>query len=270
MDIITESSIGYDPNEIYYCLRYEYQDGPRNSIRSDLRGGEFVCTKLSINTFIFLELNKNDGPKFIEYLKKHKEEINHLNGNGSTILHIIVTKSYIVSREDLFQIVKIIIELGINLDVKDDNGYTALMVAIQYSNIAKETAELLISKGANLNIKDNDGRTALMFAIRMFSEIRSQIASEIASLLIYAGADVNIKDNRGYTALMNEMTDIKVIADVTPSIKFRSMSDVDYSGYTEAAELLLRSCFDLNILIEINGTLAWSIYQQYKDKTIFS
>ena len=89
--------------------------------------------------------------------------------------------------------VKELLETDININIKDDDGYTALTHSV-YGGYLK-CVKLLIKKDANVNIKDNNGYTALM-------EATTHGHIEIVKVLLENGADPNIRDNKGYTALM--------------------------------------------------------------------
>jgi len=60
-------------------------------------------------------------------------------------------------------IVKMLIEAGANINVKDNGGDTALMRASVHGN--EDIIKLLIEAGADVNAKDNDGSTSLMWAL---------------------------------------------------------------------------------------------------------
>jgi len=81
---------------------------------------------------------------------------------------------------------------GVDVNVKNDFGFTPLLKAAQFGR--REVAELLIAKGADVNAKGWDGRTPLHLAV-----LRS--SNEMAELLIGAGADVNAKSDSGSTPL---------------------------------------------------------------------
>ncbi len=106
---------------------------------------------------------------------------------------------------------KDIIKKGANVNEKDKNGRTALIVASRVPglkpaasyNLGKRTksferatkvAQLLIDNHADVNAKDNNGATALMCAAE-------KGATALATLLIKNGADVHPKDKFGRTAL---------------------------------------------------------------------
>ena len=67
---------------------------------------------------------------------------------------------------DLYDLQRCIKNRG-NIDVKDDNGYTPLMITFldsKWPNLLK--AQALIDAGADVCIVDNDGKTAYNFAAR--------------------------------------------------------------------------------------------------------
>ncbi|GBG34857.1 Ankyrin repeat and protein kinase domain-containing protein 1 [Hondaea fermentalgiana] len=89
-------------------------------------------------------------------------------------------------------IIQWLIELGANLDLQDDKGWTALTYAVR--NNQPDRAQLLVERGAKLDLKDNEGLTALIFACR-----NNQHTT--AKLLIEGGANLDLQDANGWTAL---------------------------------------------------------------------
>jgi serine/threonine-protein phosphatase 6 regulatory ankyrin repeat subunit B len=55
-----------------------------------------------------------------------------------------------------------ILSKGCNVDIQDNNGFTALMWAAKKGH--NEICELLINKGCNVDIQNNNGNTALILA----------------------------------------------------------------------------------------------------------
>ena len=95
---------------------------------------------------------------------------------------------------------------GVDVNVKNDFGFTPLLKAAQFGR--REVAELLIAKGADVSVKDKFGRTPLHCAA-------DEDQTEVAELLIAAGADVNGRDNGDRTPLdfavmkkQNEISDL--------------------------------------------------------------
>jgi ankyrin repeat protein len=89
--------------------------------------------------------------------------------------------------------VEMYIRGGINVNAKDRDGSTTLMIASERGD--SEMARVLLENGADPNASDIDGYTALMF-------VSYSGNLEIARLLVKSGADVNARDKDGWTALM--------------------------------------------------------------------
>lgn len=92
-----------------------------------------------------------------------------------------------------------LIAAGVDINAKDDDGWTALMKASL--NRHYDVVKVLIDNGADVNIRDNQNRTALMAAAIGGADKKDN--KPIAELLIKSGADLNVKDNYGDTALLH-------------------------------------------------------------------
>ncbi len=121
--------------------------------------------------------------------------------------------------------VKFILANGGNIDALDEDGRTALMMALFRSQSSASVA--LINANANIEIGDREGKTALMFAAQrgQIDAINAMIARNVsldvqrrsgATALIFAadygqlealqtlkaaGANTTLRDKRGRTAL---------------------------------------------------------------------
>ncbi len=84
--------------------------------------------------------------------------------------------------------IKELLTLGIDVNIQNEDGYTALIWA-SYKGYIK-IVRALIKAGANVNIQDENGKTALTYA-------SNNGDIEIIRELIAAGSDINIKDNEG-------------------------------------------------------------------------
>jgi len=114
-----------------------------------------------------------------------------------------------------YQLVKKLLKTGVNLNVTDAIGWTALHMASFGGHT--EIANFLIEKGIMVDAKDLDAWTALLVA-------SANNHTNVVSLLIEKGADVNVKDKDGITPLH--------LAAV--------------NGYIEIAKLLIQNCADIN------------------------
>ncbi len=108
-----------------------------------------------------------------------------------------------VSQGDL-TIVQGLIDAGVNVNVHDKHGMTALHLALTPDK--EEVLKALLKAGANSNIRSALGRTPLMEAA-LHGYLKTVV------ILVQAKALVDLQDNRGFTALMlAEMAGHKDIA----------------------------------------------------------
>jgi hypothetical protein len=84
---------------------------------------------------------------------------------------------------------KALVENGANVNLKDNEGNTALILNIDDI----ETFKYLAENKADLNIKNNKGQTALILAAE-------EEKTDIITYLIQRGVNVNLRDNNGLTA----------------------------------------------------------------------
>ena len=104
---------------------------------------------------------------------------------GLTALHNTISRRH-------FDIMRILIERGANVNVKDRDGLTPLHYAT--SDGHTDIAQILLEKGANVNEKNSGGFTALHYAT-FWGYL------DIVPILLDRGANVNGKDNIDYTPL---------------------------------------------------------------------
>lgn len=88
--------------------------------------------------------------------------------------------------------VRELLDAGADVDIKDNDGWTALMWSAYQGH--SDTARLLLDAGADVDIQDNNGWTALIYAAALGY-------ADTVKLLLDAGADIDIQNNSGWTAL---------------------------------------------------------------------
>ena len=113
-----------------------------------------------------------------------------LVGCGSSVPDISIHDS---AKAGDFEGIKQHIDAGVNVDLKDEIGFTPLHYVASIGQ--KEIAEYLIEKGADVNAKDKDGATPLHYAAP------STKSTTVVQLLLEKGADVNAKNKDGATPL---------------------------------------------------------------------
>jgi ankyrin repeat protein len=85
------------------------------------------------------------------------------------------------------------LQANINIDLKNEDGYTALMYAVNAGSL--DVARLILSRKARINLQDRDGYSALMIAAYRGN-------AEMLDLLLQYKPDVNLRHRSGRTALI--------------------------------------------------------------------
>lgn len=160
-------------------------------------------TRNSLNDFIINSMKSAKNASFLHFaLEKNQfkialllihsdnitlDTLNAQDVNGATALMIAINKNQPA-------IAQLLIEKGVDLNLQESDGFSALMIAAAKDQ-QQEIARLLVEKGADLNLKTNKDVTVLMIAI-------GKNQPEIAQLLIEKGANLDLETIAGsYTAL---------------------------------------------------------------------
>ena len=94
--------------------------------------------------------------EIVKFLVESGADVNAKDKEGWSVL---MEASY----EGHLKVIKYLIENGkVNVNAKDDDGWTALMRASWRGYF--EIVKYLVEKGADINIKNNNGKTALDLA----------------------------------------------------------------------------------------------------------
>jgi ankyrin repeat protein len=232
-------------------------------------------------TNIIESVKDNDVPRAIELLSTDPQLINTMDGD-STLLSLAVAQRHL-------DMVEILISRGANLDMQDNAGHTALIIASYIGRT--DIVERLISAGADLNMQDNAGNTALILAsdrgctdiverlISAGADLNKQNSNngtalviaitqnkiDIAKELISAGADLNMQERHGNTALIT--ASIKGKADIVETL-IKTGADLNMQtnngltalmiasniGKADIVEMIINAGADLNVQIDNNYT----------------
>ncbi len=154
--------------------------------------------------------------------------------------------------------VPILLDAGVDVNLKDKDGVTALMIAGMRANT--ETVQALLDAGADVNAKANNGATALMMAgtpagsPRLLGWRSERFQSgkdntETVQTLLDGGADVNAKDQDGVAPLMiygarANRGNVQALLDAGADVNAKDnngMSALSYAAREDYAEILRTS-----------------------------
>lgn len=145
--------------------------------------------------------------------------------------------------------VALFIEAGSNTEIRDNRGWTPLMMAV--FNSRNEVSDLLVKHHADVNALDQGGNSPLHWAA-----FGGHI--DCAKQLIEQHAKINARNNFGWTPLMQAVArnhpDIVALLidsganlDSAASDGYTPLHKAAASGYREIAELLLKQGADKNL-----------------------
>lgn len=129
--------------------------------------------------------------KLIKSLVEMGAELNELDPKLKTTPFIHAMKYFKKSDQ-----IEKLIDMGGELNSKNYNGETPLMVAIQ-SNCEYITPWVMVDMGANLDTQDNNGNTAIMRLLMDKDLLKKK--KLLYCLLDYKPDLTNIKNNKGQT-----------------------------------------------------------------------
>jgi ankyrin repeat protein len=169
---------------------------------------------------------KLGGKRKTKKSKKRFRKTRSKKQRGGTVADSYLIRASAYGHIDM---VKKYIEDGADVNAKNDDGNTALMMASWNGHI--EVVRFLLKNGADVNAKNNDDNTALQTA-------SMNGRTETVAMLLNNGADVNMKDEEGTTAL----------------------GAASEAGETEVVKLLLKNGADVNVIDDNEYTaLDWAV-----------
>lgn len=132
---------------------------------------------------------RGEQHEIIKYLVRQGSDINRKDYEGNTALLIFSKYSENVS---VTITAELLIQLGINIDGKNRYGHTAQCIAVYRNHFS--LVELLVNSGANVNLGLKNGSPALHMVV-------AKVHPNMVKFLLKHGANVNSRDGDGRTAL---------------------------------------------------------------------
>ena len=148
-------------------------------------------------------------------------DVNFKDEDGNTSL-------IIASRYGFSEIIKVLILNNADINLRNNNGNSSLNIASLYCHY--DIVKVLLLNGADVNIKNNDGYTSLMsLIITSYKDI-----SEIVKVLLFYNADVNIINKYGNTSLIlsSQYGNLEAVKILAPIANIYHVNNLGYSAFT--------------------------------------
>ncbi len=181
-----------------------------------------ICYKLSENP-------KNTQPylNMLNMLKSYKADFNLKNKNGNTPLHVLLS-----SRKSRPEIIRRFIELGSDVNARNNEGITPLMLSAL--NHPAEISELLLANGADINALDNNGRNALFYPAKYWFKTKKYRG-------IYYHATYDKSYNENCTANIKLLLKSGIKGDVIDKTKASAMTEAAAWADVDTLRLLYQA-----------------------------
>ena len=139
-------------------------------------------------TALIIEAEHADGNDIVNALLANKANVDATDDEGNTALMMAV-------RGNRDETVKLLLEHQASVSIKNKDQQTALLLAAEDGHL--KVSELLLANGAEVNDHDAKGFSALLLASREYFA-----QEDLVKLLLAKGAEANATDPQGNTALM--------------------------------------------------------------------
>ena len=134
-----------------------------------------------------------------EVLGRYKNT--YAGGKGGLVFYL-VTPLWCAAASNKLEVVKLLIDLGADINAASGTGGTPVLYACDVMNV--DVVNCLIKHGADVKKPDNCGRTCLMIVIRRavnnYNSDNYKEIEDMVQLLIDHGADPYLKDHDDYDA----------------------------------------------------------------------
>jgi ankyrin repeat protein len=200
-----------------------------------------------------LPLGAQEGPDLIEaVMYQDMETVRSLVQNGVDVdyqdAQNDTTALMLACNYGLTEIAAYLVNAGANVNIRNKQGYTALIAAAGRS---EDLVKMLIDHGADVHAKTAEGTTA--FTASILGALSGRVSTHVAEILLEAGADVDESatsgKTQGYTCLMMAVENgrddlVRFLIDngADPNLRAKdgrtALSLARDGGYTETAAFL--------------------------------
>lgn len=124
-----------------------------------LSGGGNIKSRDELGRTALMAAATSGSPAMVEEVLKSHPDLNAVdNTEGRTALMQVATNDfYKVTREDVLEVIRLLLKAGADLNVRDEDGNTALILCAMFN---VDLVLPLVQAGADVNARNNQGQSA--------------------------------------------------------------------------------------------------------------
>ncbi|XP_063923686.1 uncharacterized protein LOC135137861 [Zophobas morio] len=189
--LLIEKGINVDAQELNgtTALHLACQTGNYKNTKMllDSEASIYIVDEKGNNPLHYASKSTKSNPDIIKLLLEKGMDVDAQNVNGATALHIACGHSN-------YDVAKVLLDFGASIDTVDKHDKNALHYAAQFCPENRDVLKLLIQKGIDLNAQDQNGTTALQIACR-------EGVYDNAETLLDSGALIAVTDHHQNNSL---------------------------------------------------------------------
>lgn len=138
----------------------------------------------NFNGIVYAILNRLDSDKVVYLLKRDDTDMNRISHDGRTYLHWAAMAGQV-------EVMKYLVDHGINKPVTDDHGYTELAFAATTGQQDTKVYDFLLANGSKLTESNHHGANPLLLLIPHLNSF------ELVDYFVEKGIPLDTKDDDG-------------------------------------------------------------------------
>jgi len=160
---LLEAGAGTNASNLANAVVAAAGSGKIDALRVLLNAGGNIKSRDDLNRTALMAAATSGSPAMVEEVLKSHPDVNARTScdsgcDGSTaLLQLTINNFYNVTREDVMDVVHLLLQAGADVNARDEHGNTALIVAVMFN---ADLVSALLEAGADVNAHNDEGKTA--------------------------------------------------------------------------------------------------------------
>ena len=160
---LLEAGAGTNASNLANAVVAAAGSGKVDALRVLLSAGGNIKSRDDLNRTALMAAATSGSPAMVEEVLKSHPDVNAVAScdsgcDGSTaLLQVMTTNFYNVTREDVLDVMHLLLQAGADVNVRDEHGNTPLILSVMFN---ADLVSALLEAGADVNAHNDEGKTA--------------------------------------------------------------------------------------------------------------